>query len=161
MRISFPSYIFLSCMLLTACSCKEKKVADDIPTAPVTEVQTLSYPALTNAVITQLYADVEKVDIIFYDLPISVNQDDAPSAKNTALYISPASPVITKTCKPIARLSFISKGSIVHDADVYCDTGCQYLLFMKNNTPVAANAMTQGGIDFFNNIISQVSKTKQ
>ena len=161
MRISFPSSIFLSCLLLSIGSCQEKK-AVEIPTAPpVTEIQTPSYPALSNNEITQLYADVEKVDIIFYDLPISVNQEDAPSAKNTALYISPASPVITKTCKPIARLSFISKGSIVREADVYCDTGCQYLLFMEKNSPVAANAMAQGGIDFFNNIISQVSKQQQ
>jgi hypothetical protein len=32
---------------------------------------------------------------------------------------------------------------------------------MENNKPVAANAMVQGGIEFFNNIISQVSKPKE
>lgn len=160
MRLTFPFCIFLCCMLLSTWSCKENKIAD-VPSTSVPEIETPSYPALGNDVLNRLYADVEKVDIIFYDLPISVNQEDAPSAKNTALYISPASPVISKTCKPIARLSFISQGSILQDADVYCETGCQYLLFMKNNTPVAANAMAQGGIDFFNNIISQATKSQQ
>ena len=160
MRFSFLLSLLLCCLLQSTWSCQEKKTAA-IPPTTVTETTTPSYPALGNDVLNRLYADVEQVDIIFYDLPISVNQEDAPSAKNTALYISPASPVITKTCKPIARLSFISKGSILHDADVYYDTGCHYFLFMKNNMPVAANAMAQGGIDFFNNIISQVSKPQQ
>jgi hypothetical protein len=69
--------------------------------------------------------------------------------------------VITSTCKPIARLTWVSKGAILRDADVYCEAGCQYLIFMENNKPIAANALVQGGIDFFNNIISQVSKTKK
>ena len=160
MRLSIPFYILLFCLLLSTWSCQEKKNAD-IPSTGVTESVGPSYPALGNDVLNRLYADVEQVDIIFYDLPISVNQDDAPSAKNTALYISPTNPVIAKTCKPIARLSFISKGIILQDADVYCDTGCQYFVFMKNNTPFAANAMAQGGIDFFNDITSQVSKPQQ
>ncbi len=143
-----------------AVSCQEKKNTDPTET-PTGAPEIPTYPALGNDVLSRLYAETEKVDIIFYNLPISVNQDDAPSAKNTALYVSPASPNITKTCQPIARLTWIAKGTILKEADVYCEIGCQYLLFMENNKPVAANAMVQGGIEFFNNIISQVSKPKE
>ena len=37
--------------------------------------------------------------------------------------------------------------------------GCEYLLFMEDSKPVAANAMSQAGIQFFKNIISQVEQT--
>ena len=159
-QFSFPFYFFISLFLVVSTSCQEKKNTDttEITTA-VPEIPT--YPALGNEVLSRLYAETEKVDIIFYNLPISVNQEDAPSAKNTALYVSPASPNITKVCQPIARLTWVSQGTIAKEADVYFESGCQYFLFIENNQPIAANAMVQSGIDFFNNIISQVSKPKE
>ena len=119
------------------------------------------YPALGNEDITKLYSQADKVDIIFYNLPISVNQEDPASVKNTVLYVAPASPKITAKCQPLGRLSWMAQGTIIREADIYCETGCQYLLFIQDNKPVAANAMQQGGVDFFKNIISQVEKQRQ
>lgn len=160
MRFSFPLSFFLSLIVLLAISCKEKKNTDTTETT-IESPEKPAYPSLGNEALSKLYAETEKVDIIFYNLPISVNQDDAPSAKNTALYVSPASPNITKVCQPIARLTWLSNGTIAREADVYCEPGCQYFLFMENNQPIAANAMVQGGIEFFNNITSQVTKPKE
>lgn len=160
MRISFPLSFFVIMIVVLTMSCQEKKNTETTET-PIEAPEIPAYPALGNDALSKLYAETEKVDIIFYNLPISVNQDDAPSAKNTALYVSPASPNITKVCQPIARLTWVSEGTIAREADVYCEPGCQYFLFMENNQPIAANAMVQGGIDFFNNIISQVSKPKE
>jgi len=160
MRFSIPVYFFISLMVVMASSCQGKKNADTTETSK-TVPGIPTYPALNNEALSRLYAETDKVDIIFYNLPISVNQDEASSAKNTALYVSPASPNITKVCQPIGRLTWISKGAILKDADIYCEPGCQYFVFMENNSPVAANAMVQGGIDFFNNIISQVPKPKE
>jgi hypothetical protein len=141
-------------------ACKNAKTEE---TAVVAEEKpnVVSYPALGNAVLTQLYADAQHVDIIFYDLPISVNQDNPSSVKNTVLYVSPAAPNITGNCKPLGRLTWMQQGNIIREADIYCDTGCEYLLFMQDNKPFAANAMGPAGVAFFKNVISQVEKQKQ
>lgn len=147
-------------MLFIAGSCQSKKTPE-IPEVPAPVFENASYPPLGNAELNRLYANAEKVDIIFYNLPVSINQDDAPSAKNTALYVSPTSPTITKNCQPLGRLTWVSKGAILKEADLYCEEGCRYFLFMENNKPTAANAMVPAGIDFFNGIISQVSPPKK
>lgn len=181
------TFILLSCFILTFClACKSEEKETEAATSPAEAIVpaspqetsapgspsspqsapfrqeiNLPYPALGNPYITALYAETEQVDIIFYDLPISVNQDDAASAKVTALYVSPANPKITADCKPVARLSWIADGKILREADVYMDDGCEYLMFMENNEGVAVNAMSQSGVEFFKNIIRQVEqKTK-
>jgi len=149
-----------ACMLTFNWSCKPE-VKTETP-EPVTAAPAPSaYPALGNEAIGLLYSQADKVDIIFYDLPISVNQDNPSSVKNTVLYVSPAAPNITSTCKPLGRLTWMQQGTILREADVYCDTGCEYMLFMQDNKPFAANAMGPAGVAFFKNIISQVDKRKQ
>jgi len=134
---------------------------DEQSSKPSSESSKTNYPPLSNAEITKLYSIAEKVDMIFYNLPMSVNQDDAASAKNTVLYVSPAPAIMNAPCKPLGRLSWISQGAIVKEADIYVDTGCQYLIFMENNQPVAANAMAESGVQFFNQIISQVQQRQK
>ena len=143
------------CFVYLSCSPSTKADTKDVKSK---ETTASPYPALKNEEITQLYAIADKVDIIFYNLPMSVNQDDAKSAKNTVLYISPAPAIISQPCKPLGRLSWISDGAIVQEADIYVSTGCQYLLFMKGNQPVAANAMSETGIQFFTSVLNQVQQ---
>ena len=153
--------ILISAFLITlSASCKsEAKTETTEPVAAVPAPPT--YPALGNEAIGTLYSQADKVDIIFYDLPISVNQDNPASVKNTVLYVSPAAPNITGNCKPLGRLTWMQQGNIIREADIYCDTGCEYLLFMQDNKPFAANAMGPAGVAFFKNVISQVEKQKQ
>ncbi len=149
--IILPALCLLFLFLL---SCQQAKTEEKVP-EKVTK-PTLSYPALSNQDITQLYASAEKLDMIFYDLPLSVNQDDSASDKNSVLYVSPAPVQIHSSCKPLGRLSWISQGAIYKEADIYMDSVCQYFLFMVNNQPVAANAISEAGIQFFTKIIAQV-----
>lgn len=143
-----------------SCQTNSSKPVNEV-SEPKTEVPAVSYPALGNQDLMKLYSQADHVDIIFYHLPISVNQDDEPSVKNTVLYVSPAQPLITKTCQPVGRLSWMDDGVIIREADVYAEEGCAYLLFMESNQPVAANAMSTEGLQFFTNIISQVAKQKK
>jgi len=136
-------------------TCKEV-TKEEQPPAPAVSKPTISYPALGNQEISQLYSVADKVDMIFYELPISVNQDDAASAKNSVLYVSPSPVDINSSCRPLGRLSWISQGAIYKEADIYMDSVCQYFIFMTNNKPVAANAMSESGVQFFTNIIKQV-----
>lgn len=152
--------LIIACLITSIASCKPEvktETTEPVAAAPATP----TYPALGNEAIGTLYSQADKVDIIFYDLPISVNQDNPSSVKNTVLYVSPAAPNITANCKPLGRLTWMQQGTIVREADIYCDTGCEYLLFMQDNKPFAANAMGPAGVAFFKNIISQVEKQKQ
>ena len=157
MTITKSCFIQLFYCFLILASCKPQKTA---PIREEKEIQTSapSYPALGNQEIANLYAIAEKSDMIFYNLPISVNQDDAKSAKNSVLYTSPAPVKINNACQSIGRLSWLSEGVIVKEADIYIDSLCHYFIFMENNKPVAANEMSQLGVDFFTNIITQVQQ---
>ena len=74
-----PAQLFFALCLFTVFvfSCKDKKTeevnATTPPPPPPPQEINIPYPALGNAYISKLYAETKKVDIIFYDLPISVN----------------------------------------------------------------------------------------
>ncbi len=154
MKLTYFLLVCLSCIVISCKPANTEVTVNEKPEAPSSPV----YPALGSQEITQLYAMTDKVDMIFYDLPISVNQDDAKSAKNSALYVSPAPAVMNKSCKPLGRLTWMSDGAIIKEADIYMDSTCHYFLFMTNNQPVAANAMSESGVQFFTSIISQVQQ---
>jgi hypothetical protein len=150
----------LACLIfMMSLSCrsntKQEGKEDSTPAA------TPGYPALNNEQHSQLYSTADQVDIIVYHLPISVNQDDVSSVRNTILYISPESPDMTQKCNPLGRLSWMAKGVIIREADIFIGPGCQYLLFIENGKPVAANVMAPAGVEFFQNIIRQVEQRTQ
>ena len=150
--LSFSFLFLFSCSPASKTDKQEIKNSEPAPSP---------YPQLSNQDLVKLYSIAEKVDIIFYNLPMSVNQDDAASAKNTVLYISPAPAIMSHPCKPLGRLTWLSGGVIVQEADIYADTGCQYLIFMKDNHPFAANAMSQSGIEFFTQVLSKVQQQQK
>ncbi|MBK9981666.1 MAG: hypothetical protein IPP15_04455 [Saprospiraceae bacterium] len=145
--------------ILCISSCRQSPKEGKEEEKPKT-VTTSPYPSMSNEEITNLFSITDKVDMIFYNLPMSINQDDAKSAKNTVLYISPAPALMNAPCKALGRLSWISKGAIVKEADIYCDQGCQYFIFMTDNKPVASNAMSESGVVFFNQILSQAAQQR-
>ncbi len=148
------------CIYFWSCSPAPKK---DTPPPAESEYHsgTSPYPPLGNQELTLLYSITDKVDMIFYNLPMSLNQDEASSAKKTVLYVSPTPALMSAPCKALGRLSWISKGVIVKEADIYNDVGCAYFIFMKDNKPVASNAMSESGIEFFNQIIKQVQEKQK
>jgi hypothetical protein len=151
---------------LTASGCKknqsgENAVTTPEATTPPPEATALEWPPLGNREVATLYSQADKVDIIFYNHPISVNQEDPASVKSTTLYVSPASPKITAQCKALGRLTWMTQGVIQREADIYCEPGCEYFVFIENNKPVYANAMGAAGVSFFRNIITQAEQYKQ
>jgi len=143
--------LILLANLTSSCNNKKESVASDD-----NKSSAATLPFVSSQDVNTLYSQAEQVDIIFYDLPISVNQDDAASAKNTVLYVTPAGPVISNTCKPVGRLSWISGGKIIKEADFYIGEGCNHFVFMENGQAVYKNAMDPAGVQFFQTIMSQV-----
>ena len=120
-----------------------------------------SLPFLPQADIQTLYNGVEKVDILFYKLPISVSQDDPQSAKNTVGYITPAQPTHTGTCPATGRIAWIADGKIMREADFHFDSLCHYFRFVENNVFVYENQIGTEGIQFFTMIMKQTDPTQK
>ena len=143
-----------------AVSCQNKKAnesgAEGSASGETGKTANPSFPFLSSQEVNTLYSLAEKVDIIFYNLPISVNQDDPGSAKNTVLYVAPAAPNISSHCEPVGRLSWIVNGKIFREADFYVGEGCNHFVFIENGQPVYKNAMAPEGVQFFQTIMSQV-----
>jgi hypothetical protein len=155
MKIS--SLIFISCILVSLLSaCQQKKESG---TAEGVQDKSTSRPAqlpfLQSVDVNTLYSIVQSVDILFYKLPISVSQDDPASAKNSVQYIVPALPAISSKCEAVGRMSWISDGKIVREADFFVGQGCNYFEFMENDQPAYRNAMAPAGVEFFTTIMSQ------
>src|SRR5687767_1509638 len=138
MKLSKPTFLPLLFSLIFLLSCKPSNSENQASETPAAE-EKQSLPSLGNEEISNLYAITEKSDIIFYDLPISINQDDAPSAKNSVLYIQPAPVTLNNACKAWGRISWMSEGVIVKEADIYADSLCKYFVFINDNKQVAAN----------------------
>ena len=156
--------LLFAVLALAACSNKDSSGSDQQTSGKDSIPAPILDPAmryLSSAEVNQLYVQAEKVDMIFYNHPISVNQEDAASVKNTAMYVMPAPPSVTARCNPLGRLAWLAGGAILREADVYVGNGCNYLLFIENNKPIAANALANEAVEFFNNIISQVKDKQQ
>lgn len=141
-------------MVVLCNSCKPADSQSD--GGPSTAAQQAALPpALGREDINSLYAQTTQLDVIFYNLPISISQEDEASAKNSVTFIAPKSPAAGASCPAIARLSWIGDGTILREANVHLDSTCAYLVFMDKEKPVAQNAMEPNGQDFFRSIVAQ------
>jgi hypothetical protein len=158
MKIKFlVAGLFILANLSTGCNSKKE---NESTTASTKSSDTGASPGntlpfLSSQDVNTLYSQAEQVDIIFYKLPMSVSQTEPASAKNTVLYVTPAAPIITGKCEPVGRLSWISGGKIIKEADFYIGDGCNHFVFFENGQPVYKNAMGLEGVQFFQTIMSQ------
>lgn len=160
-------YLVISGLVwMTSCTNKPAS-ADDQPgssgdsTAVTANIIDPAMAHLSADDVTALLGKADKVDMIFYNHPISVTQEDAPSVRNTVMYIMPSPPSVTAKCPPLGRLAWMAEGVIIREADVFLGNGCNYLLFIENNQAVAANALANEGVQFFTTVISQVNQKQQ
>jgi hypothetical protein len=163
-----PTLFLLLCALLCMAACGKKTATGDQQpdSAPDTTAALRNFidPSLAHLStddVNALVAKADKVDMIFYNHPISVTQEDAPSVRNTVLFIMPTPPSVSAKCPALGRLAWMSEGVIVREADVFLGNGCNYLVFMEGNKAIAANALANEGVQFFTNIISQVNQKQQ
>ena len=112
--------------------------------------------SLPQALFQKLLRECDNVDIIFYDSPISMSQDQRASIRGALFFIDPIRVAPFSDCKATGRISYLINGEIAAEADFYCGDQCTYFIFMENNKPAYANAMSASGVDFFRNILKQI-----
>lgn len=116
------------------------------------------YPGVTEGMIRRLMNQCDYVDYIFYNLPISISQDDKKAILSNINFIAKTSPEsIPATCKPMGRKSFQKNGEIMIEADIYINVEekCFFYVFYENGKKAYANHMTADGINFYYNVFGQ------
>lgn len=144
--------------------CKNDKSSTENVTTPepaaAAQAQGVAkYPICTSEMMQNLWQNSDGLDIIFYELPISMSQDNAESVRQSLSYIAAEQALVSDQCKAAGRVSFKVKGSITQEADIFLGPMCNYYIFYdKQNKPLYANKMNSQGVAFFNQLIGSVKQ---
>lgn len=153
-------YIFgfaIALFLLASC---QKNIQETETTVEVAEpVVNLRMPAMPKENLIALYNAADDIDIQFLEKSFSMNAPEA-MAKNTIAHISDQGADKT-ACTEICYLFVKSKGEQIAHIGAFLANGCAYYVFYENSRPKYVNAMTQGGADSFNRILTQVNTSPQ
>ena len=151
-------YIFgftILLFLLSSCQNNTNQEGTTTETAVETTAAVNRMPAMPKEELIALYNAVDDIDIQFLEKSFSMNAPEA-MAKNSITYISDQG-IDKSPCTEICYLFAKSQGEQVAHIGAFLNNGCAYYVFYENSKPKYVNAMTQGGVEFFNRILTQVN----
>ena len=160
--------LLLFCLMLALGACQEGQnsstnsetaEATDTPAAPSANHQYTSVPLDT---LTMLWENCDYIDYIFYNFNFSMSQNEKNSIRTTLRHIAEqVPPSINPACKPMGRIFYQVDGRNALEGEFYLGEGCLYYIFFKDGKPAYANLMTNTGVDFFRNILTQMMNSSQ
>jgi len=112
-------------------------------------------PVIANEKLQAAFEKANLMDIIFYNMPMSINQNDPGQIKSTLGLISPNKPKFKGTCTPLGRMFFYNGADTMLEAEIYYGGTCYYYKFYENGEVIGNNNMNMQGVNFFANIIKQ------
>lgn len=121
-------------------------------TAPATA----TYQSIPVERLLHLWENATHMDVVFYELPVSLNQSSLESIRTTLAHIAEEVPTISPNCKSIGRIFFQVGQENVESAEIYFQPGCTFYLWLENDKPAYANQMDENGVKFYNNIFQSV-----
>jgi hypothetical protein len=148
--------VSLFCLgILLLFSCKSNPAPT--PVKPVEK--TAGY--LAQADISFLASEADFVDIIFYQMDISVSQNDPASVQQTTQFLTLNGKPSGMNCPAIGRLTYLSKGKIIREADIHVQgTACAYFTLIENKKPVGTCLISPDGLKFFDSLIGSYQPPK-
>lgn len=129
--------------------------------APQTAPVTPGLPSITKEKMQDMFQNCTNVDFIFYDLPVSMSQDEKGAIANTLNFIStsPLPKATMDACKtPFGRVFFNSNGESMAEADFFYTSSCQFFIFYDGNKKVYGNLMTPQCVQFLGNIVNGLNQ---
>lgn len=139
------------------CTCAPSPKTEEAPaTTPSSTAENLTYPSINMDRLVYLWENATYMDATFYTLPISINQSELAQIKQTIATVGQDPLVLPTTCKPTGHIWFQVNGKNIEEADIYFSPGCVGYIWYEEGKPAYSNQMTEGGIKFYNNIISSV-----
>lgn len=151
-------------LLLAAifCTCAPSAKTEDAPeTTSTATTGDLVYPSIDFDRLVYLWENATYMDATFYTLPISINQSELDQIKQTIATVGEDALTLPATCKAAGHIWFQVNGVNVEEADIYFSPGCVGYVWYEEGKPAYSNQMTEGGINFYNNIINSVQQQQQ
>ena len=117
-------------------------------------------PAVITAAQQQdLIAKVDYVDFLFYNMDISVSQNDKASINQSITFLSTAPKPATMNCPSIGRMSLQSQGKIILEADIHQQgNNCGYFNIIENKAAKGTCLMSADGMKFLTTLINGYKK---
>jgi|GEM_PF-1711444 len=151
-------YIIVTLTLLIG-ACKQKSTAKS--EAPAQEKTSFLGKQLPESILADLLIKSTNIDVVFFSLPISINQDEKLSVNRTVEFINRQPVPTSQQCPAIGRMSIIDHGEVLRDLNVHFGKSCAYFSIYEDNKPVYYSLMSQDGINFFNNLFKQTGVSAQ
>jgi len=167
MRNILCVFVFLA-VLIVSCKNKSDAVIEIAPKEQIAANQagaskTNTLPSLTKELMQKIAKSCDYIDYIFYNLPISISQDEKSAIMSNINFISRETlGDYSSSCKSMGRKSFQSDGEIILEADIYLDkaNGCFFYIFLEDGKPAYANKISKDGINFYFNVFGQAGLNK-
>jgi len=150
MRILFFA-VLISCLTFS-CQNDTKKEAKK------TKPQNVSYPSLPKADMEQLYQSTISIDVIAYDLGVSMSYNEAGSIQPLLAFITPEPGDIAPACKSIGRISFMNSNGVGEEAEMYLHKGCRSFVWLKDGKKKYSNLLTHEGLEFLTQFMPENPK---
>ncbi len=153
-------YLLLAVLAISLCACNSNAAPDTAATETTAPPPppAPSYPSIAAERIAYLAENATYMDGIFYNLPISMNQDNIDQIRATLSTVAAEPALLPPGAKPIGHVWFQVGGKNVEEADLYFQDDVAAYVWYENGKPAYSNLMTVAGIDFYNNIINSVPK---
>ena len=133
---------------------KQSDVVAPPPTA-TKPVQALKYPSISVDTLIKVFNEANYLDAIYYELPISMSQNEQSSIRQTLTFISDSPAIIFPDCEPIGRYFFQKDGEDMLVADFYFGNKCYAFVFMKDGKPRFGNKLTAEGKAYYEKIFKK------
>lgn len=120
----------------------------------------IEYPGVNPDQLTRLRQECTSIDIISLkkEVNVSMSFDNQQAVAIILSFVTEEKANLTNMCLPEAHLVCQRNGEVFQEMDLYYQSGCNALVFMdKDNKPVAANQISNEGVDFFNNFLKAKS----
>lgn len=145
--------ILFAGIILSSCGNSGTESVKDKQKEEVTEAKT-SLPTLSEEKLNSLKSSCDLIDFIFFDLPISMSQDNQGSIQQVLGFFDTDQVSHSDNCKAIARVFFNGTGESLLEADLFFTQGCMYFVFYSEGQPKWSNGINAAGQNFFQQIIS-------
>ena len=140
---------------------EQETATNETATTSTQEVQTSTLPSIPMDTLQMLWNQCDYVDYVFYYTNFSISQDEQSSIRSSLRHIAEDPAVIKADCKPIGRLFYQVDGENRLEGDLHLSEGCLYFIFYQKGKQVYANSMTQEGLQFYQNLFSQIQNSAQ
>lgn len=157
--------IALVVLICSSCKNPENRQSTNIVDFPAGTQLTVppqySVTGIDQPTLQNIISNVDQIDYIFNNIPLSMNQDGSQAVLRDISLISSA-PVkgIPSYCFPLARKIYFDEGEILIEADLYFSQDCIFQIFIKDEKLLYGNFLTAEGIAFYNNLMNEIENSK-